>query len=87
MLVRLMNISLTPKQELGRMLYSFTADAIEMDEYNIFNCDKYNIQNINGYVPIKHIETIAGTFSSSFFLPEIDKISKKYQTRKKSMTG
>lgn len=87
MLVRLMNISLTPKQELGRMLYSFTADAIEMDEYNIFNCDKYNIQNINGYVPIKHIETIAGTFSSSFFLPEIDKISKKYQTREKPMTG
>jgi len=67
MLVRLMNISLTPKQELGRMLYSFTADAIEMDKYSVANCDKYNIQNIGSYKTIEHIETVAGTLTTSFF--------------------
>lgn len=66
-LVRLMNISLTPKQELGRMLYSFTADAIEMDKYSAANCDKYNIQNIGSYKTIQHIETVAGTLTTSFF--------------------
>lgn len=48
-LVKLMNISLTPKTELGRLLYQFSATLVEVDEYTIENCDKYNIQAIGNY--------------------------------------
>lgn len=33
-IVRLMNISLSPKDQLGRMLHSFNAQAYEVDEYD-----------------------------------------------------
>ena len=46
-LVRLMDISLTPNQTLGRMLYSFTANAYEIDECNIDNFQKYGILSID----------------------------------------
>ena len=42
-LVKLMNISLTPKQELNRIVYDFTATAFEIDEFTIENCIKYGI--------------------------------------------
>lgn len=42
-LVRLTNLSFSPLKELGRQLYSFTADAIEIDECSIQNFNKYNI--------------------------------------------
>lgn len=42
-LVSLMNVSLTPKQELGRMIYSFTATAYELGENSISNLQKYDI--------------------------------------------
>ena len=44
-LVKLTDISLTPVDNLGRMIYSFSATATEIDEYSIENLDKYNIQN------------------------------------------
>lgn len=45
-LVKLMNINLTPDAALGRMLYTFSATAIEIDEPTIDNCNYYNIQSI-----------------------------------------
>ena len=48
-LVRLMDISFTPNQTLGRLVYTFTATAHEIDEYNIKNCDFYNVQKIGTY--------------------------------------
>ena len=48
-LVKLMNISLTPKNELGRLLYSFSCQAIEIDEPSLVNLDKYGIQTIGYY--------------------------------------
>lgn len=42
-IIRLMNISLTPEEKLGRMLHSFTATAIEIAEYNYNNLKKYNL--------------------------------------------
>lgn len=45
-LVKLMDISFTPNQTLGRMLYSFSATAYEIDDFTLANCDKYGIQNI-----------------------------------------
>lgn len=55
-IVKLMDISLTPNATLGRMIYSFTATAYEIDEYNLKNCDKYNIQTI-GEIE-NHIEVL-----------------------------
>lgn len=46
-LVRLMDISLTPNQTLGRMLYSFTANAYEIDKCSLENYQKYGIQLIS----------------------------------------
>ena len=48
-LIKLMNISLTPKNELGRLLYSFSAQAIEIDEATLANLQKYNIQPLAHY--------------------------------------
>ena len=48
-LIKLMNIDFQPVESLGRMLYSFTATAIEVDEANIKNYQKYGIQNVGEY--------------------------------------
>ena len=46
-LIKLMDINLTPNQQLGRMLYSFTATAYEIDEATIENYNQYDIQKLN----------------------------------------
>ena len=43
LLVRLMDVSFTPNQTLGRRLWTFSATAYEIDEYSIDNCAKYDI--------------------------------------------
>lgn len=66
-LVRLMNISLTPETTLGRMIYSFSGTAYEIDEVNPNNLEKYGIQSIgtyNEYV-LKTIEKTS-QYSGSF---------------------
>ena len=42
-LVRLMNVSLTPTKEVGRMLHSFTATAYEIDDHDLKTLKKYGI--------------------------------------------
>ena len=49
LLVKVMNVSLTPRASLGRLLYDFSATLIEVDEASIENFDKYNIQNVGTY--------------------------------------
>ena len=49
-LVRLMNVNLTPKNELGKFIYDFSCEAIEIDDCNKENFNKYNIQNIGKFV-------------------------------------
>lgn len=44
MIIRLMDISLTPNQQLGRLIYDFSCNAIEVDEYNLDTLEKYKIQ-------------------------------------------
>lgn len=51
MLIKLMNITLTPKQELGRLLYSVDATAVEIDEVTVERLDYYGIQNVGTYNP------------------------------------
>ena len=49
-LVRLMNVSLTPKRELGNFIYDFSCEAIEIDDCTIDNFNKYNVQ-YKGEIP------------------------------------
>ena len=46
-IVRLMDVNLTPNQTLGRMIYSFTSNASEIAEDNIDNYVKYKFLNKN----------------------------------------
>lgn len=48
-LVKLMDINLTPNQTLGRHLYSFSCTAYEIDTFNLKNCNLYNIQQLGNY--------------------------------------
>jgi len=49
-LVRLMDINLTPNQQLGRRIWSFTATAYEIDECTVDNYDAYGIYTRNSAV-------------------------------------
>ena len=51
MLIKLMGITLTPKQELGRLLYSVDATAVEIDEVTVERLDYYGIQKVGTYNP------------------------------------
>lgn len=48
-LVRLMDVSFSPEVTLGRMVYSFSATAYEIDEINFENYEKYGIQKVGTY--------------------------------------
>ena len=50
-LVRLMDVNLTPEQQLGRMIYSFSATAYEIDDITFDNFEKYGIQKVGTYSP------------------------------------
>ena len=47
-LVRLMNVSLTPEEKLGRMLHNFSCTAYEVDTLTYDTLVQYNIINVNG---------------------------------------
>ena len=48
-LVKLMQVSLTPKNELGRLIYTFSATAYEVDDCSIDTLIKYNFINVGAY--------------------------------------
>ena len=45
-IVRLMNTSLTPNDQLGRMLHTFSSTAYEIAEHNFNNLKNYNLLNL-----------------------------------------
>ena len=45
-LVRLMDVSFSPEETLGRMIYSFSATAYEIDDLSFNNFEKYGIQKV-----------------------------------------
>lgn len=58
-LVRLLNVSLSPEDALGRMLHNFTATAYEIDECSDENLIKYGITSVDDpTVPQLRWETI-----------------------------
>lgn len=48
-LIKLMDINLTPEQGLGRYIYSFSATAYEIDECTLENYNTYGIQELGMY--------------------------------------
>lgn len=74
-IIQLINVSFTPKTELNRLLYSFTATAYEIMEYNLENLINYNI--IPFYEFQKEISTNKKTFGqiSGFFTGEYSRDS------------
>ena len=70
-LIKLMNIDFQPIGTLGRRLYSFTATAIEVDDANISNYEKYGIQTIGtyrkyiAYTLDPQVGQISGTYDST----------------------
>lgn len=46
-IIRLMNVSLSPMQQLGRKLHTFSATAYEIADYNFTNLQKYGLNNLN----------------------------------------
>lgn len=48
-LVKLMDINLTPEQGLGRYIYSFSCTAYEIDDCTLENISKYGIQDLGAY--------------------------------------
>ena len=64
-LVKLMDISLTPVQELGRLLYKFSATAYEIDEVTIPNLAAYGLLTVGTYNPnITFGETTLGQLNT-----------------------
>lgn len=50
LLVKLMNITLTPNNDLSRQIYTFNCTVYEIDNFNYQNCIKYGIQEQGEYV-------------------------------------
>ena len=65
LIVKLMNISLTPNNTLGRRIYDFTGTIYEIDDFNYQNCINYGIQNCGGYT--KKEERVASYFGQLVF--------------------
>lgn len=76
-LVKLMDVSFTPNQTIGRMIYSFSATAYEVADYTIDNCDKYNIQKVGQYrYGIVNYEALVGQVMGEYGgAPHLDLIN------------
>ena len=72
-LVKLMDISFTPNQTLGRMVYNFSATAYEVDEINFENFEKYGIQKVGTYSEtIKSVYSRQGHYQLDSFYGETE---------------
>lgn len=67
--VGLLNVSLTPKQELGRMIYEFSANAYEILENTLDNLDEYGIISIDEASRISSVPQTVASFGQLVALP------------------
>lgn len=81
-LVRLMDISLTPNITLGRRIYSFAATAYEVDDCSIENYNKYGILSLGNYnTQLQFSRSYIGQLNEKIPANKevLDYISEKYQ--------
>jgi hypothetical protein len=48
-IIRLLNVSLSPEDRLGRMLHTFNATAYEIADFNYSNLKEFNFINTDGF--------------------------------------
>ena len=89
-IVRLMDVNFSPDQQLGRMIYSFTANAVEIDDNTLENYIKYGFFNPGTYstdfkVFKKYIGQISGylPFTENKTSNILEMISEKYCNNKR----
>ena len=63
-LVKVMDVNLTPNQQLGRLVWTFTANLVEIDECSVDNYKKYNIQSFTGNSSAEDMTIITNNNSS-----------------------
>lgn len=81
-LVKIMDISFSPNESLGRMLYTFNATAYEVDECTLEKCEQYGIQVIGNYSSyLKTTFTKIGQIQDSIIANQnvFSLINEKYQ--------
>ena len=80
-IVRLMNVSLSPEDQLGRMLHTFSATAYEIAEYTYSNLEKYNLMNLETVEQVNNlkynIETVASSVPRAIYLTNPLKVTIK----------
>lgn len=82
-IIRLTDINCVPNQSLGRMLYSFSSNAFEMDEPTMSNYLKYGFYKLNDLITdFTTKEVRLGQLQMDFTAQDniIDKICQKYNT-------
>lgn len=71
--IKLMQVSLTPKNELGRLVYNFSATAYEIDEAQIKTFDDYELIDVGTFNPnLSKTKTVMGQLSSFDFNDNIE---------------
>ena len=66
LIISLMNVSFSPKKELGRMISNVTAQAYEMADYSIDNLKKYNLLKTGTYTSVLGNQVVCGQLQGVF---------------------
>lgn len=84
-LVKLMDISFTPNETLGRMIYTFNATAYEIDDCSLENFERYGVQSIGKFSRfLKYTYTNIGQLQGTYVSTKEDILNvlqEKYKAR------
>lgn len=73
--VNLMNISMTPNEQLGRMIYEFSATAYEVLDNTLTDMDKYGVIDISQFDTQVELDTVFHNFGQIDFWPGQETLS------------
>lgn len=86
-LIRLMNVSLSPNPQLGRMIYTFSATGHEIADYTPENLVYYNVQGPQAYKEIKTYEETSSRNTSYTITLPYDERANEFKGRFNLLTG
>lgn len=73
--VNLMNISMTPNEMLGRMIYDFSATAYEVLDFTLPEMDKYGVINIGAFDTDVELDEVYHSFGQIDYWPGQESLS------------
>lgn len=73
--VNLMNISMTPNEMLGRMIYDFSATAYEVLDFTLPEMDKYGVINIGAFDTDVELDEVYYSFGQIDYWPGQESLS------------